>query len=88
MAVNNILGNTIIKSWQLVLDFDPPLIRGKVLIEICVVVYKSTKRMSTMLLPSNMDPTSISRTYTYLLNSVRSEEPKLAVQPIVDVSWG
>ena len=60
MVVNAILGSTVIREWKLVLDFDPPLIRSTILKETFDVVYEPTRRTSTQLTPSHMDPTSAS----------------------------
>ena len=60
MVGNTILSNTVIRKWKLVLYFDPPLIKSTILKETFDVVYKPTKKTSTRLTPSRMDPTSAS----------------------------
>ena len=74
MAVNTILGNTVIREWTLVLDFDPPLIKSTILKETFDVVYEPTRRISTKLIPSYMDPTPASIAQTATLRAVSGEE--------------
>ena len=43
MAVNTILGITIIKEWKLVLSYDPDLVTSRLLRELFQVVFEPTK---------------------------------------------
>ena len=88
MVVNIILGYIFIKDRQLVIGFDPPLIRSKVLMENFAMVYVSTKRMAITLLLSNVDPASVSNAQAAVLKTVCGEEQKSTVQLIVDNVWG
>ena len=88
MAVNTILGNTLIREWKLVLDYDPPLIKSKLLKETFDVVYESTKRSSTQLTPSQMDPTSTSTAQAATLRAVSGEEQTSTSNVVLDNSWG
>ena len=74
MAVNTILSNIVIRKWKLVLNFDPILIKSTIPKEMFDVVYESTRRTSTQLTPSRMDPTSASIAQSSMLRTVSGEE--------------
>ena len=88
MVVNTILGNTVIREWKLVLDFDPPLIKSTTLKEKFDVVYERTRRTSTQLTHSHMDPTSASIAQEATLRAVSSEEQTSISNAVLDKSWG
>ena len=56
MAVNTILGNTVITKWQLALQFDPPLIKSEILREIFGLAYEPTTRTAAPASPATSDP--------------------------------
>ena len=55
MAVNTILGNTVIRKFQMCLEFDPDLIRSTALEETFPVVYESTKISNPTLIDNTTD---------------------------------
>ena len=87
MAVNTILGNTLIREWKLVLDYDSPPIKSTILKETFDIVYESTRRSSTQLTPSQIDPTSASTAQAATLRAVSGEEQTSTSNAVLDNSW-
>ena len=88
MTVNTILGNTVIREYKLVLDFDPPLIKSTIIKEIFDVVYAPSRRTSAQLTPSHMDRTSTSIAPTVTLRAVSGEEETSTSNDVLDNLWG
>ena len=60
MAMNTILGNTLIKQWRLEYQFDPAIIKIKKLRETFEVVYGPTKKIVYNTNSQCKDPTETS----------------------------
>ena len=87
MVVNTILGNTVIREWKLVLDFDPPLIKSTILKKKFDIVYEPTRRRSTQLPSSHMGPTSESIAQAATLSAVIGENQTSISNAVLDNSW-
>ena len=88
MIVNTILGNTVIKNLQLMLEFDPPLIRSSILEETYDVLYEPTQRSTLAVNATELNPTEAPSTQVSVLKDISGYEENTIAHPVLDTLWG
>ena len=88
MAVNTVLGNTVITQWRLALQFNPPLITSKVLREKFDFAYKQTTRIVYKDIPMPEDPSDMPNATISAMHQLPYEGSGSIAQPMTKKSCG